>query len=122
MKKNYIPYIILMLIGFTLNLFMCNMSPFHNGLFCSDVNCFFMEGKAWALGYIPYVDFIDTKGPLLFFIFAIGYLISPESTLGVYLLASLSTSIALILIYKTALYFTKSTTQAILVAICCFLQ
>lgn len=78
-----------------------------------------MDGKAWALGYIPYVDFIDTKGPLLFFIFAIGYLISPESTLGVYLLASLSTSIALILIYKTALYFTKSTNQAILVAICC---
>lgn len=98
---------------------MCNMSPFGDYLFCSDVNCFYMAGKAWALGYIPYVDFIDSKGPLLFLIFAIGYLISPENTYGVYILASLSTAITLILIYKTAYYFTKSTYRAIFVAVCC---
>lgn len=119
MKRNYIPYIIIIFMGFIFNAFMCNMSPFRDCLFCSDVNCFFMEGKAWALGYIPYVDFIDSKGPLLFLIFAIGYLITPESTIGVYLLASFSSIITFFFVYKIALYFIKSNHQAILVTICC---
>lgn len=119
LKGKHVPYIILTLIGFILNAFMSNMSPFRDCLFCPDVNCFFMEGKAWALGYIPYIDFIDSKGPLLFFIFAIGYLISPESTIGIYLLASVSTIVTLIFAYKTAFYFTKSNNIAMLVAICC---
>lgn len=119
MRKDYLPYTILTLLGLILNAFTCSMSPFRECLFNSDVNCFYMEGKAWALGYIPYVDFIDSKGPLLFLIFAIGYLISPDNTYGMYLLASVSTVITLIFIYKTAHHFTKSISLALFVTICC---
>ena len=30
-------------------------------------------GKYWAQGYLPYVDLFDHKGPLIFFINAVGY-------------------------------------------------
>ena len=36
-------------------------------------------GKYWTQGYLPYVDLFDHKGPLIFFINAIGYMIYPRS-------------------------------------------
>ena len=52
-----------------------------------DVCWFFACGKAWMNGLIPYVDFSDSKGPLLWLIYGIGYLISPHNYLGVFLLS-----------------------------------
>lgn len=110
---------ILLIVSLLLNLVMSNMSPIRDCLFCCDVNIFYMMGKSWALGYVPYVDFVDTKGPLLMLIFAIGYLISPDKTFGVYLLASLATAVTLIYIYKLAVYYMGSSLKAVLVALAC---
>ncbi|MBQ8521824.1 MAG: hypothetical protein IJ456_10765, partial [Bacteroides sp.] len=33
---------------------------------------FFMCGKAWMNGLLPYVDFADSKGPLLWLIYGVG--------------------------------------------------
>ena len=98
---------------------MCNMSPFRNCLFCGDVNVFYTMGKSFVLGYVPYVDFVDTKGPILILIYAIGYLISPDATFGIYILASFATFFTLLFLYKTSLYFLKDELKSVLVAICC---
>ena len=45
---------------------------------------FFMCGKAWMSGMLPYVDFADSKGPLLWLIYGIGYLLDHTSYVGVY--------------------------------------
>lgn len=45
---------------------------------------FHICGKAWMNGMIPYVDFADSKGPLLWLIYGIGYLISPRDFIGVF--------------------------------------
>ncbi|MCM1336293.1 MAG: hypothetical protein NC187_04560 [Candidatus Amulumruptor caecigallinarius] len=50
-----------------------------------DSAMFFMGGKAWANGLIPYVDFTDSKGPLLWLIHMVAYLISHTSYVGMML-------------------------------------
>ncbi|MCQ2795806.1 MAG: hypothetical protein MJ213_00620 [Bacilli bacterium] len=41
-----------------------------------DGSLYYMVGKGIVNGYTPYVDFFETKGPFLFYICALGYLIS----------------------------------------------
>lgn len=58
--------------------------------FSTDANAFYVAGKCWAHGYVPYVDFVETKGPALFLVYAVAYFFTPESTWGIYFLASLA--------------------------------
>lgn len=51
-----------------------------------DVNCFFTVGKSMLSGLVPYRDLYEQKGPVLYFIYAIGALISRHSFFGAYLL------------------------------------
>ena len=67
--------------------FMSPDSPFHGPYMHVDSACFFMGGKALMNGLMPYVDFADSKGPLLWLIYGIGYLISPHSYLGVFIIS-----------------------------------
>lgn len=54
-----------------------------------DSATFFAGGKAWMNGMVPYVDFSDSKGPLLWLIYGVGYLLSHRSVHGVLLLTCL---------------------------------
>lgn len=65
-----------------------------------------MGGKAWMEGLVPYVDFADSKGPLLWLIYGLGYLISPRSFIGLYILEILSYWATFCLIYRSALIIT----------------
>ena len=53
-----------------------------------DANCFYTMGKAMVNGKVLYRDLYEQKGPLLYMIHALGYLISPGSFTGVYLIES----------------------------------
>lgn len=55
-------------------LFSPSTSPLYSG-YGYDSAMFQTIGKYWAQGYLPYVDFFDHKGPIIFFINAIGYAI-----------------------------------------------
>lgn len=59
-------------------------------------------------GMIPYVDFADSKGPLLWFIYGIGYLISHYNYIGVFWLSCFSFSITLFLCYKIGCLLTEN--------------
>ena len=63
---------------------------------------FFSAGKAMMNGLIPYVDFADSKGPLLWLIYGIGYLISPHDYTGVFWLSVLSYTFTLFFLYRAA--------------------
>lgn len=67
---------------------------------------FFTCGKAWMNGMTPYVDFADSKGPLLWLIYGIGYLISPRTYIGVFWLS--------VMLYTCILYFIFRTTRIFL--------
>ena len=90
------------------SLFICSKNsllyPFNNWV---DENSFFTMGKAWAHGIIPYKDLFDHKGPLLYFIFMIGYFISNDSFLGIFIFEVFSLTICLYYISKIVELFLK---------------
>ena len=66
---------------------------------------FFMAGKAWMNGMIPYVDFSDSKGPLLWLIYGIGYLISNTTYIGVFWVSVILYTFTFFFYYKIANIF-----------------
>lgn len=85
-------------------LFSCTTSPLyehHPFWFHGDSGIFQEMGVCLVQGGTPYVDLFDHKGPILWFIQALGIWISHRW--GIMLLQSLSLFCTLILWYKTAL-------------------
>ena len=55
-------------------------------------------GKYWAEGYLPYVSLFDHKGPVIFFINAIGYAVCGRT--GVFIIQVLSLAVCVYLAYR----------------------
>ncbi len=66
-----------------------------------DSSWFFTAGKAWMEGMTPYVDFADSKGPLLWLIYGIGYLLTPTSYTGVFLLSVIAYTLTFGFVWQT---------------------
>lgn len=99
--------------AFAVLLFLSPDSPLFELGHRVDSAWFFMEGKALMNGLRPYVDFSDCKGPLLWLIYGIGYLISPRNYLGMYIVGSLFYAGTLFFNFKTARVFLKTDGQAL---------
>lgn len=83
--------------------FFCNIDSYlyaQIGQF--DSACFFMCGKAMMNGMIPYTDFADSKGVLLWLIYGLGYLYDHYSYVGVFWLACINVWLTLMISYRTA--------------------
>ena len=73
-----------------------------------DANSFFTLGKGMFNGLIPYKDIFEQKGPLLYLIYGIGYLISHKTFHGVFILEVISLTIFLYYTHKIfTMYFDK---------------
>lgn len=92
-------------------------SPLHGDWNHWDSGCFFMSGKAVMNGLQPYVDFADSKGPLLWLWWGIGYLISPRSYTGMWLLGIICYTIILFYHYHTARVLLKDNMRSLLVTL-----
>lgn len=111
---------ILLLAAFIFCFFLCRFSPTTNLVEseADDYACFFMAGKAWFYGYLPYVDFIDVKGPLLFLVFKIGYSLSPGSTTGIFIIFVLILFLTLLFVQLTINIYLKNELLSLIGAIC----
>ena len=98
-------------------LLMSMDSPIHHFYNRCDSAYFFMGGKAMMNGLRPYVDFTDTKGPLLWLIYGVGYLISPRDYIGVYVLSCLCYGGVLYYNYKTARLLLGDSLRSLMVAL-----
>ena len=78
-----------------------------------DVIWFYMCGKAWMNGMTPYVDFADSKGPLLWLIYGIGYLISPHDYTGMFWISCVLYTFIFYQCYKCATLFVRDTRLAL---------
>lgn len=56
-------------------------------------------------GMVPYVEFADSKGLLLWLVFGVGYLLSPTSYIGVFWLSVMSYTIAFVFLWRTSRLF-----------------
>lgn len=82
-----------------------------------DAAWFFMCGKAWMSGLVPYVDFADSKGPLLWLIYGIGYLIDHTSYIGVFWISCVWYGLIYFFTYKTARIFLRDDKRALICTI-----
>ncbi len=98
---TYRIFAICLLFSFVVQFFVDYDSPLHYGFKHIDGAWFLMCGKAMMNGLVPYVDFTDSKGPLLWLFNGIGYLIYPRGYEGLYILFSVYYSLIFYLCYKT---------------------
>ena len=87
-----------------------------NNYYGYDSAFFQLIGKGIANGKIPYIDLYDQKGPMVFYINALGYLLT-GSRLGVFLLQILFMTASLCVVYRLArLWLNSSVSFGILFA------
>lgn len=86
-------------------LFVCPFSPIHRYCFETDEVAYRLVSKGLLKGKIPYRDLFDHKGPLLYFVYAFGMLITGGSDIGIWIVFSLINAASFYLLYKTARLF-----------------
>lgn len=77
-------------------------------------------GLAITQGKVPYVDFFDHKGPVLYFINALGQWLIP-GRMGIFLLQIIATSVSLVYLFKTARLFLNGVQSVCVMAVTLFL-
>ncbi len=117
MLQNKENFIYCLAWSFLLLFFVSPDSYTHDLFFRWDSAVFFSSGKAWMEGLRPYVDFADSKGPVLWFIYGIGYLISNYDYIGVFWLSVLSYAVVFYFDFLIALFFLKDKKLAWLVVL-----
>ena len=111
-KENII--ILLTAIIFLL-IFSKSTSPLlHSYCYGKDSDIFKVMGKLWNGGLVPYRDFLDHKGPVIFFIEAIGLRIS--ELVGIILLQFISLLFALKGMIKTSKLFNTNINSLLIIA------
>jgi len=99
-------------------LFLVSPDSYTHDLFYRwDSAWFFTCGKAWVEGLRPYVDFADSKGPLLWLIHAMAYVVSPYNYLGIFWLSVLLYGIIFFIDYNIANLFLNDKRLSLLVII-----
>jgi len=82
-----------------------------------DSAIFFMSGKAWMNGMIPYVDFSDSKGPLLWLIYGIGYLFNNYNYTGIFWIECVFYTFTFFYCYKISYLFLENKKISLLCSI-----
>lgn len=121
-RKSIIRYVFFLMLSLAALYFCTESSPFYVRNPWDDVSIYYSIGRGITQGYVPYRDMFDHKGPVVFFLFALGHLLTPDRFYGVYLLESLCFSGVLYFAYKTGrLYFDESIAEVLAVSSMIFL-
>lgn len=91
MKKiaNKTPYIVLAIITFV-TLLACSFYTYPAyRVLAFDQDIFYVIGRNWAEGEIPYITAWDSKGPFIFFFNMLGYMMT-KNEMGVFILETLN--------------------------------
>ena len=107
-------WLIMLVMAMVILMLLSPDSYLHNIAPRIDSAWFFMCGKAWMNGMVPYVDFADSKGPLLWLIYGVGYLLSHYDYHGVFWVSVVVYSFTFYFLLKTARIFVEYRSQAIL--------
>lgn len=112
-KFTILQIVYLFLFSFIAMLFFTKSSPLYYINDWVDSNAFFTMGKGMVHGLVPYRDLFEQKGPLLYAIHAVAYLLFPTSFTGVYIFESIAMGINLIFLYQISRYYISNTASMI---------
>ena len=82
-KECWLVYLFGTLVSFVI--MRCGFSPSSMSMHLRpeyDLNIYYLIGQGWMQGRLPYVEFADLKGPLVFLLHGLGSLLTPGSFLG----------------------------------------
>lgn len=79
--------------------------PFHTW---DDSNCFFTVGKSVWFGKVIYKDLFEQKGPLLYFIHSLAYLISHRTFTGVFVFELIAAAFFMFFCWKSIALFSDT--------------
>ena len=122
-KKDWIYFIFVAVIFAVFYYFFCEDSPVHdlfytrNHIDRRDPPWYFTCGKALANGMTPYIDFADSKGPLLWLVYALAYIISPTDYLGVYFIHCVLYIASMLIMFMTVKLFVGKPLPAALLTV-----
>ena len=112
--KKYVYPAILAFIAITICSKSSFLYPFNDWV---DANCFFTVGKGMMNGLVPYRDLYEQKGPLLYFIYGISWLIANKAFIGAYLFELIAAFAYLVYADRTlSLFGFGKTAKAVLLA------
>lgn len=80
-------------------IFSYTTSPFYFEPSSGDSAVFQIVGKYWSKGSLPYADLWDLKGPIIYFIDCIGYMLTNSAT-GIFIIQWLCLGITLYIMYS----------------------
>lgn len=104
-RIDYRIIISLIIFAFLFVFFNSKCSPLYLFNEWGDPNVYFSMGKGALNGKVLYKDIFDHKGPLIFFIYGLGYLFSSDTFTGIYILESIALFVNLLFAYKLARLF-----------------
>ena len=110
-------YIALILYSFLVMLLCTKSSPIYVLNDWYDANVYYTMGRGLVNGAVLYKDLFDHKGPFLYLIYAIGYLISNNNFFGVFILQVIAMSITLICCFKIAKLYTSNDKASFMISI-----
>lgn len=105
LNNKKVQIFILFLLAFGSLLICTKNSPLYSFNDWVDGHAFFTMGKGIFNGKIPYKDLFEQKGPLLYLIYGIGYLISHDTFIGIFILECLSYFVFLYYVFLIAKYY-----------------
>ncbi len=97
-------------------LMSASTSPLYTDYCDGDSSIFMLIGKAISQGMNVYTDYFDHKGPILFYLNALGFALT-GTKVGVFIIQCVFLSLTAIFMYKTARIFTKTVGSLVCVAI-----
>lgn len=109
LDKKYQTILFFFLYIFFFFFFCSELSPLYEFNSWTDVNVYFTIGKGLMDGSVVYKDLFDHKGPLIFFIYGFGYLISNSDFFGVFLIEVCIYTICIYYVYLIIKLFASST-------------
>lgn len=106
-KQYYIEFIVFFALTFIICLHL-SLSPFNNRIPGIDSSVFINIGRRMRDGFIPYKDSFDHKGIILYFIEYIGFLITPHSFTGIWLIEFVTIFFSVYTVYLISTLFTEN--------------
>ena len=87
------------------------ISPYYG----NDSAFFLLMGKGITQGKIPYLDLYDQKGPMIFYVNALGYLLTGDRY-GIFLMQIVNLTAACLIVYRLARFYLRSGASLAVVA------
>lgn len=101
-------------------LFSYTTSPLYPNYFLGDSAQFLTMGKAWTLGKIPYKDLFDHKGPIIYFINMLGFMITGTKS-GVFFIQCIFMAITANALFSIGRLRSKSNVYGVILVVMCLL-